>query len=162
NSEPQLNAAVPIQRPSFNRVRRTSRAILRQLRNNFMASVGTVIVLIFLLMAVFGPMLTPYTFDQLTSDFRQPPSSAHPFGTDNLGRDLFTRIVTGSRDIISLAGLGTAIAVFLGTTLGLVVTYEGNWIEELTMRLMDSILALPAGLLALLLLGAVGPSRESV
>jgi peptide/nickel transport system permease protein len=107
-------------------------------------------------------MLTPYTFDQLTSDIRQPPSWAHIFGTDNLGRDVFTRIVVGSRDIISLAGLGTAIAVILGTALGLVVTYEGNWIEEITMRLMDSILALPAGLLALLLLGAVGPSRESV
>ena len=108
-------------------------------------------------MAAVGPLLTPYTFDQLTSDITKPPSWSHPFGTDNLGRDVFTRIVAGSRDIISLAGLGTAIAVILGTALGLVVTYEGHWIEELTMRLMDSILALPAGLLALLLLGAVGP-----
>ena len=162
NSEPQLNTASPLSQPSFLRLRRTFRAIFRQLRQNLLASFGTAIVLIFLLMAAVGPLLTPYTFDQLTSDIRQPPSWSHLFGTDNLGRDVFTRIVAGSRDIISLAGLGTAIAVILGTALGLVVTYEGHWIEEITMRLMDSVLALPAGLLALLLLGAVGPSRESV
>ena len=162
NSEPQVNVASPLSQPSSQRVPRILRAIFRQLRHNLLASLGTAIVVIFLLMAAIGPLLTPYTFDQLTSDIRQPPSWSHLFGTDNLGRDVFTRIVTGSRDIISLAGLGTAIAVILGTALGLVVTYEGHWIEEITMRLMDSVLALPAGLLALLLLGAVGPSRESV
>ena len=138
------------------------RAAWRQLRRNPLALFGTVIVVLFLLMAAVGPLLTPYSYDQQTSDYRQPPSTKHWFGTDNLGRDVFSRVVAGSRDIISLAGLGTLIAVILGTALGLVVTYQGGWIEEGVMRLLDSLLALPAGLLALLLLGAVGPSRESV
>jgi peptide/nickel transport system permease protein len=157
----EQNTGVGTIRPS-NRVLVRLRAAFRQLRRNPLALVGTCIFAIFLIMAAIGPELTPYRFDQQTSDFRQPPSAAHLFGTDNLGRDVFSRVVAGSRDIMSLAGLGTLIAVFLGTALGLIVTYRGGWLEELTMRLMDSLLSLPAGLLALLLLGAVGPSRESV
>jgi len=132
------------------------------LRHNFLASIGTLIVVIFLLMALVGPLLTYYSYDQLTDDLKQPPSLHHVFGTDDLGRDVFSRVVAGSRDIISLAGLGTAIAVIFGTAIGLVVSYEGGWLEEIVMRLFDSILALPAGLLALLILGAIGPSRESI
>jgi peptide/nickel transport system permease protein len=113
-------------------------------------------------MAAIGPYLTPYRYNQLTSDLEVAPSRQHLFGTDNLGRDVFSRVVTGSRDIISLAGLGTFAAVLLGTLIGLVVAYEGGWVDETVMRLFDSVLALPAGLLALLLLGAVGPSRESI
>jgi len=138
------------------------RSVFRQLRANPLAFVGTVIVLVFLLMAVFGPVIAPYGPEDQSGDLRQPPSALHLFGTDNLGRDVFSRVLVGSRDIVSLAGFGTVIAVVIGTAVGLTVTYEGGWIEELTMRLMDSMLSLPAGMLALLLLGAVGPSRESV
>jgi peptide/nickel transport system permease protein len=132
------------------------------LRQNPLALIGTVIVFIFLMMAAVGPYLTPYTFDQQTTDYKHPPSAQYWFGTDELGRDVFSRVVAGSRDIIALAGIGTLVAVLLGTAIGLVVTYQGGWIEELIMRLLDSVLSLPAGLLALLLLGAVGPSRETV
>ncbi len=151
--------------PTINRPRRLrarTNTAFRQLRQNPLALIGTLVVLIFLVTALIGPSLTPFAFDQQTSDYRHPPSTQYWFGTDNLGRDVFSRVVSGSRDIISLAGVGTLIAVVLGTTLGLTVTYEGGWIEEVVMRLLDSVLALPAGLLALLLLGAVGPSRESV
>src|SRR5258708_29525987 len=93
---------------------------------------------------------------------KQPPSLRHLFGTDNFGRDGFSRGVARSRDIMSVAGGGHVIGVILGTGIGLTVTYEGGWLEEIVMRLFDSVLALPAGVLALLLLGAVGPSRESI
>ncbi len=161
-SDPQLNVGTVIQQPPLQRVRKLPRAVFQLLRHNFLASVGTAIVVLFLLMAAIGPLLTPYAFDQLTADIKQPPSLRHLFGTDNFGRDVFSRVVAGSRDIISLAGVGTVIAVILGTAIGLTVTYEGGWLEEIVMRLFDSVLALPAGLLALLLLGAVGPSRESI
>ncbi len=148
--------------PRGNRWRSRARTAFRQLRQSPLALIGTLIVIIFLLMAAIGPALTTYSFEQQTSDYRTPPSAQHLFGTDNLGRDVFSRVVAGSRDIISLAGVGTFVAVIAGTALGLTVTYEGGWVEEVVMRLLDSVLALPAGLLALLLLGAVGPSRESV
>ncbi len=108
-------------------------------------------------------MLAPYgPNEQVVADARQAPSSAHWFGVDHLGRDVFSRVVLGSRDIFTLAGSGTLLAVVFGTSLGLLSGYRGGWFDELLMRFFDSLLALPALLLALLLLGTLGPSRESV
>lgn len=145
------------------RVLQWLRNAFNQLRRNPLALVGTVIVALFLMMAVLGPLFAPYGFDeQNIGDRLQAPSGKHLFGADNLGRDVFSRVIDGSRDIISLAGVGTAIAVVFGTVIGLSVGYRGGLVEEIVMRLMDSLLSIPAVLLALLLLGAVGPSRESV
>lgn len=127
------------------------------------SAVGTTIFLIFLLTALLGPMLAPYGVNQqIAEDVRQPPSLLHPFGTDNLGRDVFSRVVIGARDIVSLAGLGTLLAVIAGTVFGLVSGYLGGMFDEAIMRFFDSLLAMPALLLSLLLLGTLGPSRNSV
>ncbi|WP_322513721.1 ABC transporter permease [Chloroflexus sp.] len=124
---------------------------------------GTIIVAGFLTLALFGPLVAPYSPTAQNADLiRQPPSPSHLFGTDRLGRDLFSRIVYGARDMLALAGGGTALAVIFGTLIGVSVAYLGGWLEELVFRLFDGLLALPALLLALLLLGAVGPSRASV
>jgi peptide/nickel transport system permease protein len=112
---------------------------------------------------VLGPWLAPFgSSEQIAGAARQAPSLEHFFGTDRLGRDVFSRVLIGARDIFVLAGLGTSIAVGLGTVTGLLAAYAGGWWEEVTFRLFDSLLALPALLLALLLLGTVGPSRNSV
>jgi peptide/nickel transport system permease protein len=135
----------------------------RRLLQNPLALVGTITVALFLLMAIFAPLVAPYPYDQqFTEALQQPPSWAHLMGTDNLGRDVFSRIVYGSREVISLAGVGTLIAVILGTLVGMSVAYRGGLVEELTMRLIDSLLSIPASLLALLMVGALGISRESV
>ncbi|RMD77016.1 MAG: ABC transporter permease, partial [Chloroflexi bacterium] len=140
---------------------------VRQVGRAFFAdpatTAGTTIVIAFLVLALFGPIIAPYSpTKQHSNAIRQPPSLNHLFGTDRLGRDLFSRVVYGARDILALAGSGTALAVVLGTLIGVSTTYLGGWIEELVFRLFDGILALPALLLALLLLGAVGPSRTGV
>ncbi|MEJ2666840.1 MAG: ABC transporter permease [Deinococcales bacterium] len=117
----------------------------------------------FVLLAVFGPLATPYgPTEQIFSERSQPPSFQHPFGTDHLGRDVFSRVVAGDRDIFLLAGSGTLVAVLVGTLVGLLATYRGGWVEEISYRFFDSLLAIPALLLALLLLGSLGPSRASV
>lgn len=145
------------------RFTRWLRMAARRLLGNPLALFGTVVVIVFLLMALFAPIIAPYSYEtQFKDALTQPPTWQHIMGTDNLGRDVFSRIVYGSREIISLAGIGTIIAVFLGTVIGMAVSYRGGIVEELTMRLMDSLLAIPASLLALLLVGAVGVSRESV
>jgi peptide/nickel transport system permease protein len=127
------------------------------------SALGATIVLLFLLAAFGGPFLAPYgPTQQIAADALQPPSAAHWFGTDNLGRDVFSRIVHGAREITAVSGLGTLLAVLAGTGLGLLTGYQGGWLDEIIMRLFDSLLALPALLLALLLLGILGPSRNSI
>ena len=124
---------------------------------------GTFFFLLFFLLALFGSVLVPYgANEQIVHDVRQAPSAGHWFGVDHLGRDVFSRVILGTRDIFTLAGIGTLLAVVIGTSLGLLSGYRGGWFDELLMRFFDSLLALPALLLALLLLGSFGPSRQSV
>jgi peptide/nickel transport system permease protein len=124
---------------------------------------GAVVVAVFVCAALFGPLLTPFEANQqLPSEARQAPSARHWFGTDRLGRDVFSRVVVGARDIITLAGFGSALAVVLGMCFGLVGGYFGGLIDEALFRLFDAFLALPSLLIALLLLGTIGPSRDSV
>jgi len=124
---------------------------------------GTSIVLLFILLAIFAPWIAPYTpTEQIYADARQAPSAAHFFGTDHLGRDVFSRIVHGARSILALTGLGALLAVAAGTSFGLLAGYVVGLFDELLMRVFDSLLAIPALLLALVLLGTVGPSRSSV
>jgi peptide/nickel transport system permease protein len=124
---------------------------------------GTTVVLFFVLMALLGPAIAPYgATQQIPSEARQAPSAAHWFGSDRLGRDVFSRVIVGARDILSLAGVGTLLAVTAGTVFGLVGGYRGGLLDEVLFRVFDSLLAMPALLLALLLLGTVGPSRNSV
>jgi peptide/nickel transport system permease protein len=135
----------------------------RRLYEKPIPAIGTTITLIFLVLALFGPWIVPYgENDIVASDARQPPSTEHWFGTDNLGRDVFSRVVLGAREILVLSGLGTLLAVIFGTGIGLLAGYRGGWLDETVMRFFDSLLALPALLLALLLLGTVGPSTNSV
>lgn len=124
---------------------------------------GAAVVIVFLVFAAFGPWIAPYSAtQQIRADARQPPSARHFFGTDHLGRDVFSRVVLGTGSVVGLAGLGTALAVLAGTLVGLVSGYRGGWLDEVVMRLFDSLLAIPALLLALLFLGALGPTRSGV
>lgn len=127
------------------------------------SAVGTSLTVFFILVALLGPLIAPYEAnEQIAADALQPPSAKHWFGTDHLGRDVFSRITLGARDVLSLAGLGTFLAVVAGTTLGLISGYRGGWFDELLMRFFDSLLAMPALLLALLLLGSTGSSGASI
>jgi peptide/nickel transport system permease protein len=137
--------------------------VLREVYSRPSSAIGATIFVIFLLVALIGPLIAPYGVnEQIVEDARQSPSLKHPFGTDNLGRDVFSRVILGARDVLTLAGAGTLLAVLVGTTVGLITGYEGGWLDEVVMRFFDSLLALPALLLALLLLGSLGPSRNSV
>ncbi len=125
--------------------------------------IGAIIVGIFILMAVFGPMVAPYRYDTLIRGAaRQPPSSAHLFGTDRLGRDVFSRVLWGAREIVGLPALTTALSVFFGSALGLFIGYRGGWIDEVVSRIMDSLLAIPALILALVMLATIGASQIGI
>jgi peptide/nickel transport system permease protein len=135
----------------------------RRLRRYPATLIGIAIVGFFLFLAVFGSAIAPYPYtQQKLTDRLKPPSSEHVFGTDQFGRDVFSRVLSGARDVFVVAGTGTLIAVLLGLTLGLFAGYFGSFLEEITMRLVDVLLAIPPLLLALLILGTLGPSRVNV
>lgn len=125
--------------------------------------IGIVLLSFFFVITVCGEFIAPYGYnEQLPKEARKPPSLEHWFGTDHLGRDIFSRVVLGSAEVIGLSGSATLLAVVCGLVFGLASGYRGGWFDDLLMRLFDSFLALPAMLLALLSLGIWGASKFSV
>lgn len=125
--------------------------------------VGAVIVLFWVTCALFGHLFVPYDpFAEDLLNTLMPPSSEHWFGTDQLGRDIFSRVIAGARDILTVAPLATLLSTVLGTALGLVMGYFGGIIDEVLGRLVDAILALPTVIVALLALTALGTSTMTV
>jgi peptide/nickel transport system permease protein len=124
---------------------------------------GAVIVLAWVVCALFGAHLTPhdpFATDPLNSLL--PPSASHWFGTDQLGRDVFARVIAGSRDILTIAPLATLLGALLGTAIGLVTGYFGGWVDHLSGRVLDAVLALPLVIVALLALTALGASNLTI
>jgi peptide/nickel transport system permease protein len=124
---------------------------------------GAGIVVFWAFCAAFGPAFVPYSpyRDDLMHTLASP-SAAHWFGTDQIGRDVFSRIVTGARPILSIAPAATLLATVLGTALGLVAGYFGGWTDVFIGRAIEVILALPLIVVALLVLVALGPSSVNV
>jgi peptide/nickel transport system permease protein len=130
-----------------------------RLRRNPAALAGTIIFLFFLLMAIFGSLVAPYGFQAQNIAARlTPPGAAHLFGTDQYGRDIFSRVLAGSRTIFLLSGTGTLLAALIGVSIGLLSGYYGRLWDEALMRVLDVLLSFPPLLFALLLLATVGPS----
>lgn len=137
--------------------------VVRRLASRPLALIGSLLVLMFLMLAISGPMIAPYSFNEINREaLRQPPGPGFPFGTDSLGRDVFSRVLWGAREIIVVPGVATAVAVVLGTLLGLLLGYVGGWLDDLVSRLLDTLLSIPAMLLALVMLGAIGPSSIGI
>lgn len=141
----------------------TWRDDLRRLLRSVTFDVGAVIVLFWIGCAIFGPALVPY--DPFADDLMNsllPPSSEHWFGTDQLGRDVFSRVIVGARDVLTVAPIATLLSTFLGTVLGLTMGYFGGIVDEVLSRLVDAVLALPTVIVALLALTALGTSTITV
>ena len=134
------------------------RTTIRRLFKHRIGRIGVVIVTILVIMAVFGPVLSPY--DPNAMDFTNrfsPPTLEHPFGTDDFGRDTFSRILYGARISLMVGIIAVSIATVLGTTFGLISGYtRRRWADEVIMRGMDIIFAFPAILLAIAILAILG------
>lgn len=127
------------------------------------ALIGLALVSFWILVAIFAPLMTPYgPLEQDPEAMNVGPSAEHPLGADNLGRDLWARLIYGARTILILAPLSVLCALVVGATLGLIGGYFGGWIDELVMRLLDAIMAFPAILLYLIIIFALGPSATNV
>ncbi|HEY1517342.1 MAG TPA: ABC transporter permease [Solirubrobacteraceae bacterium] len=121
--------------------------------------VGAIIVGFWIVCAIFGYAIAPHSpTAQNLEAINKPPSSAHWFGTDQLGRDMFSRVITGVRDILIIAPLAVILSTVLGSALGLVMGYLRGFVDESIARVLEAFLALPLVVLALTAIAAIGAS----
>ena len=131
----------------------------RRLRRRQGAMVGLAIVALFVLVALFAPLVAPY--DPIATSWslvRKPPSWAHWLGTDEVGRDVLSRIIFGARASMSAGVVSVSIALGIGVPLGLLAGYAGGWIDAVISRVVDAMLAVPFLILAITLAAFLGPS----
>lgn len=127
------------------------------------AIVGLVVLGAWVICAIGWPVFTPYDPNQFHIDARlQPPSARFLFGTDQFGRDIFSRVLAGSRDILVVAPLATLVGIAAGTCLGLVAGYYRGVVSEAVLRVMDAVMAFPIVTLTLLVVATLGPSLLNV
>lgn len=128
-----------------------------------LGALGFLIVFLFLVMVIFAPLIAPYDFAaQDIPSMLQGPSREHVLGTDHLGRDLWSRLVYGSRIALGVALPSVSIALISGLTIGLISGYTGGLVDDVTLIILDSIQAFPAVILALAILALLGPSLVNV
>lgn len=141
-----LRTALPAQPQKY---RSLWRDAMRRLLRNRMAIVGLTICLLLLVAAVFGPALSPYDYTQTDLlSVNQPPSATHWLGTDELGRDFFSRILWGARTALMVAVLTTVVSNAIGVVLGSLAAYQGGWVDTVIMRIAEVFMAFPSLLLA--------------
>lgn len=149
-------AAVEPRRPSAR-----ARALRRFLRNKG-AVFGVAVLLAWTIVALLGARVTPYDPIEPIEMARQPPSAAYWFGTDLLGRDVFSRVLVGSQISLQLGLISVALGAAPGILLGLLAGYFGGRIDALISRFLDALLAFPSILLALVVIASLGPSLRNV
>ena len=136
---------------------------LRNLTHSKSFVFGATILGFWILAAIFGNLVVPHNpFAQNLNAINTAPSSSHWFGTDQLGRDMFSRVITGSRDILLIAPLATLIGTVLGTALGLVMGYYRGAVDEILGRFVEAFLALPLVVTGILGVVALGPSDSTL
>lgn len=153
-----MSVAVAPQQPLVAEHRPRWREVLGVLLRNPLAVAAIVFLLLLLAAAVFGDALAPH--DPTAASVRdrlQPPSTAHPFGTDELGRDIFSRVLVAASVSLQVGIIAVGIALTAGVTLGLLAGFYGGRSDDVIMRLMDMVFAFPAILLAIAVLAILGP-----
>lgn len=132
--------------------------VFKELRKNSTAMLGLCILLVEIILVILAPVIAPYDYtamDILAA--QQGPSAAHWFGTDELGRDIFSRVLYGGRYSISMGVLAVMISTTVGMTIGAIAGYFGGKVDNILMRLLDVIQSLPAMLLSIVLSAVLGP-----
>ena len=133
----------------------------RRLRHNPIGLVGALIVIATILVAVFAPLIAPYDPASQDADRLLGPSRSYLFGTDELGRDTFSRIVYGARVSLQVGIIAVGVSLLLGGLLGIIGGYAGGMVDAVIMRLVDILFAFPGLILAIVIAGLLGPSSRN-
>jgi peptide/nickel transport system permease protein len=163
-AEETLDSSVPSLAGSRPKHRRTQWAeVWRRLRRNWMAMLGLAIILIIIFTAIFADVIAPYDYrEQDLMSVAESPSSEHLLGTDDLGRDILSRIIHGARVSLQVGFVAVSIALILGGTLGALAGFYGGHLDNFVMRFMDVLLAIPSILLAIAIVSAFGGGLGNV
>ena len=133
-----------------------------QIRKDKAAMIGLALVLMVVFIAVCGPSLAPYDATQQDLLLRRlPPTADHLLGFDDFGRDILSRVLVGARYTLGVALLAVSIGLIIGVTLGLLSGFYGSWIDTVSMRLIDTLMAFPYLLLAIVIVGVLGPGLNN-
>ena len=139
------------------------KTLWKRLKKNKAALVGGFLIILFIITAFVGPFLLSQDPNEVqVANKLQPPSAEHWFGTDNYGRDIFTRIIYGMELTLRVGFLSVAIGGAVGVVFGIIAGYYGGWIDTVIMRIMDVLLAFPGILLALAIVSVLGGSLRNV
>jgi len=158
--QPTAPVSVAVRAPS-RRLRSPTRDAVHRFSQNRSAVLGLCIALVFVVIAVIAPFIAPYGADQQSlSERLKPPSAQHWFGTDDLGRDILSRVMLGAQISLRVGILSVLLSLVVGTTLGLIAGYSGGWLDGIFMRGMDIVLAFPSTLLAIGIVAMRGPSLD--
>jgi peptide/nickel transport system permease protein len=136
--------------------------VWKRFRRNRLAVFGLVFLVILVLVAIFAPVVAPYGITERTDQFRKPPSTDHWFGTDDIGRDVFSRVVYGARVSLRIGFIATAILVFIGLVLGAVAGFFGGVADTFITRVVDVFLAIPYIVLAVAIASVLGRSENAI
>jgi peptide/nickel transport system permease protein len=123
---------------------------------------SALVLLLFLAWAIVPGLFATHDPNKIGPDLLQSPSRSYWFGTDEFGRDIYSRVVYGARIEFVIAGLGVLIAAAIGIPIGLIAGYRGGWVDSVLMRLQDALLAFPSVLFAILIVAARGASQQSI
>ncbi len=137
--------------------RSRTKAILRWMRRDVRAVLSLSFLLLLVFVSVFAPVLAPYSpIEQDVTQLLLPPSSAHWLGTDDLGRDVLSRLIWGAPNSLYASFLAVGVGVVLGVPIGLLIGFLGGWFDEVTSRFIDALLSFPPIVLAIAVTGALG------
>ena len=143
---------------------KTFQSIWKSFKKNTAAMAGLIIITVFILLAVFADVIADYdlAIAQNKNERLLFPCSKHIFGTDHLGRDVFARIVHGSRTSLTLGVISTVISLVIGGALGIIAGYFGGWIDNVITRIMDTLMCIPSILLSLCIIAVMGANMTNL
>ncbi len=135
----------------------------KRFKKNKLALIGGIVVIFLFTIAILAPAITPYNPNTINVQrILEPPGLTHPFGTDDLGRDILSRIIWGSRISLSVGFVAVGISTFIGVMLGAVTGYYGGWVDRIIMRFVDIMLSIPTFFLLLAVIAFLEPGISNI
>jgi peptide/nickel transport system permease protein len=136
--------------------------MLHLMRDNPLGAFGLLVILVLAVVGLLAPWITPQPYSDISTAVKADPSMAHPFGTDDVGRDMLSRVIAGARISLQVGFISVLSGIAVGMVIGIVSGYFGGWVDNLIQRTVDTLIAFPPLILLLIIIRVLGPSMQNV